>query len=398
VLILIDTSASMGMQAEPGGRTRLDEAKAKATDLVNSLPRGVQALVLPYGSRATVAAPFTRDRPRLRDAVGALEVQATGEDLRSALVLAASLVGSEPSPQIVIFSDSARLGPAEEEALGGTPLVIEPCGAAAPNFGWTAMNVQRRSPTTEAYDLFGQVMLHGEEAEEVTLRVEADGRLLDLRKLQLEPGVETPVVVEGLTLGGEPMVLARLSAERGTARRADAGQRGVGAGAALAAHPGAGLHAGKLLFVAGAVGDDGGRAGVHLARAGRAGSAVRYGNLRSSGARATACDAGAVYRAFAVARSRRQHDAARPDHSLGFRASRVAAGAVVDGNGFLGDTGDCAFGERGRWWSRATYPCCTGPGRGSGRASPGLRHLRVEPSTARGLSNFYPQLRRLADA
>jgi Ca-activated chloride channel homolog len=215
VLILIDTSASMAMRAEPGGKTRLDEAKAKATDLVNSLPRGVQALVLPYGSRAMVAAPFTRDRGRLRDAIAGLRVQATGGDLRGALVLAASLVGSEPSPQIVVFSDSAQLGPAETESLAGTPIVVEPCGAPAPNFGWTAMNVQRRSPTAEAYDLFGQILLHGAEPEEVTLRVEADGRLLDLRKVQLDPGVETPVVVEGLGFEGEPMVLARLSPAEG---------------------------------------------------------------------------------------------------------------------------------------------------------------------------------------
>lgn len=211
VLILIDTSASMAMRAEAGGATRLEEARGKAIELVNSLPEGVQALVVPYASRATVAAPFTLDRARLRRAIEALQVQATGQDLSSALVLAASLLGSEPSPQVVIFSDSARIGPSERETLGATPVVVEPVGRPAPNFGWTALSVQRGSSTAEAYDLFGQIVYHGEQPTNVTLKVTAEDRLLDVREISLEPDAETPVVVENLALRGEPMVRASLA-------------------------------------------------------------------------------------------------------------------------------------------------------------------------------------------
>lgn len=211
VLILVDTSASMAMRSEPGGPTRLEQARERAVEHVNSLPEGVQALVLPYASRAMVAAPFTLDRARLRRAIEDLEVQATGQDLPSALVLAASLVGSEPSPQIVIFSDSARIGPAEREALDATPVVVQSVGRPAPNFGWTALSVQRGSSMAETYDLFGQIVYHSEQAEEVTLRIRADERLLDVRNLRLEPGAETPVVIEGLALEGEAMLQASLA-------------------------------------------------------------------------------------------------------------------------------------------------------------------------------------------
>lgn len=211
VLILIDTSASMAMRDDPDSPTRLDSARQKAVELVNSLPEGVQALVLPYASRATVAVPFTLDRARLRRAIEDLPIQATGQDLKSALVLAASLVGSEPSPRIVIFSDTARLGPAEREALGAIPVVVEPCGRPASNFGWTALSVQRGASTAETFDLFGQIVHHGRTDEEVTLRVRADGKLLDVRKLSLTAGGETPVVVENLDLQGEPMIHAALA-------------------------------------------------------------------------------------------------------------------------------------------------------------------------------------------
>lgn len=212
VLILIDTSAGMAMRSAPGGPTRLEEAQRKAEALVGSLPRGVQALVLPYASRAAVVAPFTRDRARLREEIRNLRVRATGQDLKAALVLAASLVGSEPEPQVVVFSDSAHLGAPELEALGTTPIVIEPCGSPTSNFGWTALSVQRRSATAATYDLFGQIVYHGAKAGEATLRVEADGRLLEVRKVQLKSEAETPVVVEGLALEGEPIVHARLTA------------------------------------------------------------------------------------------------------------------------------------------------------------------------------------------
>lgn len=215
VLILIDSSASMAMRAVPGGPTRFEEAQRKAKELVNALPDGVQALVLPYASRASVAAPMTLDRARLRRSIDELRVQATGQDLKSALVLAASLVGSEPSPQIVIFSDTADLGAAEAEIIGVTPVVVEAVGTSAANFGWTALSVQRDAATADAFSLFGQILHRGESQAEVGLRIEADGRLLEARTLLLQPGAETPVIVERLAIEGEPMLHARLSPAAG---------------------------------------------------------------------------------------------------------------------------------------------------------------------------------------
>ncbi|MCH8333505.1 BatA and WFA domain-containing protein [Candidatus Sumerlaeota bacterium] len=206
VLILVDTSASMGMRSTPNGPTRLEEAISKATRLIASLTPGSQALLMDFADRAIVTVPLTTDRAKLRSALGDLEVKAAPGDLFSAVSLAASLIESAPNPRVVIFSDSAELSEEILESLHSTPVVVEACGEEAVNFGWTALDLRQRSATSGTYDLFGQIKAYGGVEREVTVRIEADDQILEVRRVRLFPDEESGIVIENLRLSGEPVI------------------------------------------------------------------------------------------------------------------------------------------------------------------------------------------------
>ena len=67
-VILIDRSASMGAADMPGGRTRLDEAKRLACDLVDGMDRQGQATVIAFDDAPEVVQTFTGDTQAIKRA------------------------------------------------------------------------------------------------------------------------------------------------------------------------------------------------------------------------------------------------------------------------------------------------------------------------------------------
>src|SRR5688572_5582964 len=67
-VILIDRSASMSATT-PDGKIRLDEAKRRARELVDSMGRGSTAMVIAFDDSAETLQPFTTDANLLRQAI-----------------------------------------------------------------------------------------------------------------------------------------------------------------------------------------------------------------------------------------------------------------------------------------------------------------------------------------
>ncbi len=68
-VILIDRSASMAAADGAGGRTRLDEAKRQAEDLVDGMAKGGQATVIAFDDAPEVVQTFTGDTQRSERAI-----------------------------------------------------------------------------------------------------------------------------------------------------------------------------------------------------------------------------------------------------------------------------------------------------------------------------------------
>lgn len=73
-LIVLDTSLSMN--SAPGGTSTMERAKAKARQLVASLPTGARAAVVSVADQIELVAPLTNDRSQLNAAIAATEAGA----------------------------------------------------------------------------------------------------------------------------------------------------------------------------------------------------------------------------------------------------------------------------------------------------------------------------------
>jgi hypothetical protein len=90
-VIVIDRSASMSSHDMKGGLTRLEEAKRRAKELVDSMQRGSTAMVLAFDDSAETLQPFTTDTALLRQAID--RVQPT--DRKSSLKMAYQLADAQ---------------------------------------------------------------------------------------------------------------------------------------------------------------------------------------------------------------------------------------------------------------------------------------------------------------
>ena len=90
-ILLIDSSASMGVADADGGATRLEEAKKAALHEIAAHGDGDVGMVIEFNSGATIRQPYTIDRDKLRRAVEDIEQTKRTTHIEEALNLADSL-------------------------------------------------------------------------------------------------------------------------------------------------------------------------------------------------------------------------------------------------------------------------------------------------------------------
>jgi hypothetical protein len=117
-VLVVDRSASMNAVDEPGGPTRLDRAKERASELVRTLTRdgAARGAVIAFGTEPTLLATPTQSRPTLDAAIESISPTDQPGDLDRALQLAASLTAGETGGE----SGSS----AEPPSSRGQPIVI----------------------------------------------------------------------------------------------------------------------------------------------------------------------------------------------------------------------------------------------------------------------------------
>jgi hypothetical protein len=116
-VILIDRSASMAAK-DMDGRTRLDEAKRRARDLIASMNRGASATVIAFDDQAETVQPFTTDAQALRNAVDSIQQTDRPSRLKLAYQLAQAQIAFIPEqlrpggaelPDVWLYSDGRVL-------------------------------------------------------------------------------------------------------------------------------------------------------------------------------------------------------------------------------------------------------------------------------------------------
>ncbi len=139
--ILVDVSASMGALDKNGGRSRLDEAKQRLHERIESLPSDQELCLVAFGKSARKLTGFTNNKTELRDAVRALETEDVPGDLEEALRLAQALARTTPFDRVLVLTDGNL--PAKTNFELPFQIELQKLPPAGPNAGITAFNARR---------------------------------------------------------------------------------------------------------------------------------------------------------------------------------------------------------------------------------------------------------------
>ena len=185
--ILIDRSASMSARDSQGGRTRLQEAKRRAHELVDSMKRGSTAMVIAFDDSAETVQPFTTDTAAIRRAIDSVEATDRRSSLKMAYQLADAQLMFIPEqnrtnidpPDIHVYSDG-RVKDDDELTVQGK-VTFEKIGTEnAGNVGIVALNAKRNYERPTEVQVFARLANFGAEPVETFVHLTVDGEKVDL--------------------------------------------------------------------------------------------------------------------------------------------------------------------------------------------------------------------------
>jgi uncharacterized membrane protein len=172
VPILVDTSRSMGIEDEAGGR-RIDRARALVSDdLLPALAARFDVEVLAYGESLNRAAPDE------------LTASARQSDLAGALEAVATRYGDRPIAGIVLLSDGGRTGSVHPSSA--IPVFPIGLGSAQLEHDREVLSVTALEAVLDdsRLDLAVLAVTHGEGTEPIEMRLLENGRPIDVRHVR----------------------------------------------------------------------------------------------------------------------------------------------------------------------------------------------------------------------
>lgn len=207
VVLIVDTSASMGA-SDPEG-SRMAAARERARAVIEELPEGGRVTVVAADDSAHVLVNETDDRAAALQAIAGIEATQVPGNLTDAFALASALAARDPDSSVVVVTD-ANADPLPRVGIGAT-VDVRLVGSTDANQAVAALSAVRRSGGAQL-DLF--VAVSNPSSVEATRRLEiyADDVLVDARDLVLPAGQRTEALVTTVPAGAT-LVEARLAGE-----------------------------------------------------------------------------------------------------------------------------------------------------------------------------------------
>jgi hypothetical protein len=185
-VILIDRSASMSAITSDGS-TRLEQAKRHAKELLDTMGRDSEAMVIAFDDSARVVHSKTSDRPALKRALDSIQ----GTDRPSRLKWAYQLAEAEAAafltdvsaratqrPEVFLFSDGRVLDAAEVVLKQAELKRYFAIGSADdPNVAIVALSAKRNYQRPAEVQIFVRLANFGPEPATVALQLSVDGQV-----------------------------------------------------------------------------------------------------------------------------------------------------------------------------------------------------------------------------
>lgn len=186
-VILIDRSGSMSAHDMDGGRTRLEEAKRRAIDLVDSMTKDSSAMVIAFDSGAETLQSFTADQVALKNAINSIQPTDRSTKLALAYELADASMAfnpdqlrtNAPTADVYLFSDGRALD-AGDVGLHGR-LHFERVGTdTAQNIAIVALSAKRNYEHPTQVQVFARLQNFGVEPTEVPVQLSVDNQVVEV--------------------------------------------------------------------------------------------------------------------------------------------------------------------------------------------------------------------------
>ncbi len=207
-IFLIDNSGSMSAEDGGEGRTRLEEGKRRARELIEEIyGRGLfsqsagQTMVIVFSDRAEVVAPFTDSRPQLLAAIDRIQPTHGGTRIGDALTLARAYttnVDPEAAGQIgepaalELFSDG-RIQDLADQVLRGESLTYHPVGSPdADNVAFTAISIERPYDRPTAVEVFAAIANFNEQPVTADIQLSVDGTAQAIEEIEIGAAERDP--------------------------------------------------------------------------------------------------------------------------------------------------------------------------------------------------------------
>lgn len=202
VVILLDRSASMGYG------DRWTRAQAEATRIIDSLGGSDRATLVLFDDNPEETVRATTDRGTLRAAVGNATVSSGATRFAPALRLAQSRLGMSGSARkdAFLISDFQRSGWARQEDIqlpeGATITPVPVTDEAAQSVAVTSVVMAREAFSgAERVTVTAALANRGSNAvTRLNVALEIDGRVVERRDVDLEPGASAAVAFEPITV------------------------------------------------------------------------------------------------------------------------------------------------------------------------------------------------------
>ncbi|QOV88883.1 vWA domain-containing protein [Humisphaera borealis] len=185
-VILIDCSASMAA-LDQEGKTRLEEAKRQAKELVDSMPSGGTAMVIAFHDKADPVQPFTADPLLLKQAIDRIKQTDRPSDIKLAYQLADAQVNFNPEqlranvepPDIRVYTDGRLLNP-DDAAVKGNVTYQKIGSGQSGNIAVVALSAKRNFERPTQVQVFARLANYGTEPLAVPVQLSIDGEKIDI--------------------------------------------------------------------------------------------------------------------------------------------------------------------------------------------------------------------------
>lgn len=209
-IYLIDNSASMQTRDVDGGqRTRLEEAKRRVADAIDTMQSGDAAMIISFSDTAQVVQQYTGNRPELRRQLKSIQPTNHSTSIIDALRLAAGLANpgrtsDDPNDlaaadavpaELRVFSDF-RFSTVSDFALGNLEPKLDLIGQEdTGNVAIVNFSTRRHEDRPDMIHTFARIQRYAQEDseeesadDETTVRVELllDGSLIDAAELSIK--------------------------------------------------------------------------------------------------------------------------------------------------------------------------------------------------------------------